>query len=385
MPKMLRFLCCLLSFSLLLPLWCIPTDAETAPPSVSAQSAVLLDPEHGIVLWEKNGSTPLPIASTTKIMTALVALNSLPVNTVVRISSEAVGVEGSSVYLTEGEKLTLEELLYALLLESANDAAVAIALAVSGSIPKFAEEMNRTAQELGLKNTRFQNPHGLPAEEHYASAADLARITAVAMEDPLFAKIVATPKATISHGGKQGVRLLLNHNKMLHLYNGAVGVKTGFTKKSGRCLVSAAERDGVRLIAVTLNAPDDWNDHTALLDYGFSVMRSTVLCRPHEVLLQIPLVNATTNALNVSNPEGITVSLPQGHPEIKVTVEAPRFLFAPVKEGDRVGTVIYKSDLDGDGIAECIGATPLLAQTDATQQKPKKTFWQWLLSLFGCE
>lgn len=384
MPKTLRFLCCLLSLSLLLPLCQIPINAEPATPSVSAQSAVLLDLDHGMILWEKNGNTPLPIASTTKIMTALVALNSLPMSTVVKITSEAVGVEGSSIYLTEGEKLTLEELLYALLLESANDAAVAIALAVSGSIPKFAEEMNRTAEALGLRNTHFQNPHGLPAEEHYASAADLARITMAAMENPLFAKIVATPKATISHSGKQGVRLLLNHNKMLHLYNGAIGVKTGFTKKSGRCLVSAAERDGVRLIAVTLNAPDDWNDHTAMLDYGFSVMRSTVLCRPHEVLLQIPLVNATANALNVSNPEGITVALPINHPEIKMTVEAPRFLFAPVKAGDRVGTVLYRSDLDGDGIAECIGTAPLLAQTDATQQKTKKTFWQWLLSLFGC-
>ncbi len=355
--------------------------AEIAP-SVSAHSAIVIEAEHGTVLWEKNADLPLPIASTTKIMTALVVSEKLSPDVAVKIPPEAVGVEGSSVYLVEGERLTVKELLYALLLESANDAAVALAIAACGSVPSFAEEMNHKAEELRLEKTHFQNPHGLPSEDHYATAHDLAVITQAALKNKLLAEIVATEKATIPHGGKEGVRLLINHNKLLQLYEGAVGVKTGFTKKSGRCLVSAAERGGVKLIAVTLNAPDDWKDHAAMLDYGFSQIISTVLCRGHEGLMLIPVVNATASHVAVSNAESLSASLPKGHPPVKQIVEAPRFLYAPVKAGDEVGRLVFQCDLNGDGRAETIGAVPLTVQSDVAQ-KQKISLWRRILSLLG--
>ena len=183
-------------------------------------------------------------------------------------------MEGSSVYLAQDEVLTLKELLYALLLESANDAAVAIAMAVDGSVDAFADRMNRYAAQLGLKDTHFVNPHGLDDDAHYTTARELALITRAALENPDFREIVSTQKTVIPLRGSEGVRLLLNHNRLLREYDGCIGVKTGFTKKTGRCLVSAAERDGVMLIAVTLGAPDDWNDHRRVSEGRSAVSRS---------------------------------------------------------------------------------------------------------------
>ena len=246
---------------------CLPVSAEpvSGTPTVSSQSAVLMDARYGLVLFEKDADRRLPMASTTKIMTALTALANAAPETVIRTAPEAVGVEGSSVYLSEGEELTLEQLLYALLLQSANDAAAAIAVGVGGSIAEFADLMNAQAQRLGLTDTHFANPHGLDADGHYTTARELAVITREALSHPLIRKIVGTRRATIPQGENPDARLLVNHHRLLRTYPDAIGVKTGFTKKSGRCLVSAAERDGVTLIAVTLNAPDDWRDHTAML------------------------------------------------------------------------------------------------------------------------
>ena len=208
-------------------------------------------------------------------MTALVVCELIPLDQAVSIPKNAVGTEGSSVYLQEGEILTIKELLAALLLESANDAAAALAIVTAGSIENFAKKCNEKAAELGLKSSNFTNPHGLYDENHYTTAYDLAIITAYALKEPTIREIVATKKLQIPLGITehnpfgQGTRYLKNHNKMLSTYEGAIGVKTGFTKKSGRCLVSAAEKNGLTLIAVTLNAPDDWKDHTAMLDFGF--------------------------------------------------------------------------------------------------------------------
>jgi D-alanyl-D-alanine carboxypeptidase len=229
----------------------------TPSPSVSARSAIVVEAETGRVIWAKNAHVSLPMASTTKIMTALVALENADPEKTVSIPPDAVGVEGSSVYLYEDERLRLEDLLYAMLLESANDAAAAIAIEVGGSIEGFSEMMNAKAEELGLERTSFANPHGLDDPEHYTTAAELARIAVAAMKNESFCNIVSTYKKTIPLNETEGVRLLINHNKMLSRYDGAVGIKTGYTKKSGRCLVSAAERDHVKLICVTLNAPDD--------------------------------------------------------------------------------------------------------------------------------
>lgn len=177
--------------------------------------------------------------------------------------------------------------------------------------------------------------------------------------------------------------MLLNHNKLLRSYEGAIGVKTGFTKRSGRCLVSAAERDGARLIAVTLNAPDDWRDHTSLLDFGFSRMETVRLCDAHQVCMPLSVVRGNAEAVFISNPQALTVAIPKDHAPITRVVEAPRFLFASVEAGDEVGQLVFFCDLNGDGRQEIIGETPLIAQGSVERNPPKKSFWQWLCALFG--
>ena len=234
------------------------TEQNSLPtPDVSAKSAILIEASTGEVIWSENPDQRLPMASTTKIMTALVAIESGDVKRTVSISPLAVGVEGSSVYLYANEKMTLEDLIYAMLLESANDAAAAIAIEVGGSIEGFADMMNERASSLGLSNTHFENPHGLDGETHYTTARELAIIAREAYSNEILKGIFSTYKKTIPLNETEGVRLLINHNKLLKSYDGATGIKTGFTKKSGRCLVSAAERDGLEFIAVTLNAPND--------------------------------------------------------------------------------------------------------------------------------
>ena len=244
--------------------------------SVSARSAALYDPASKCFLYTKNADTRLPMASTTKIMTALVAIENADLDKSVSISDDAIGTEGSSLYLKRGESMTMRELLMGLMLRSANDAAAAIAYEISGSIEAFAEKMNEKAYQIGALNTNFTNPHGLDDSSHYTTAKDLAIIAAEALRNETFLNIVSTKKYIIKNSDGEA-RLLTNHNKLLNLYDGAIGVKTGFTKKSGRCLVGAAERDGTRLISVTINAPDDWNDHKALFDYGFLKLKSVPL------------------------------------------------------------------------------------------------------------
>lgn len=385
MSVSLRFLSLAVAAVLLARLFILYPSAElSSAPSVSAHSAVLLDAELGTVLYAKDADTRHPMASTTKVMTALVALEQMAPDTQICISPDAIGTEGSSIYLTEGEQLTLEQLLYALLLESANDAAVAIAIGIAGSVEQFAELMNRKAADLGLTDTQFRNPHGLDAEGHYTTAYELALIARAALQNKLILKMVSTRKATIPHDGIDGVRLLVNHNKMLRLYDGSIGVKTGYTKKSGRCLISAAERNGVRLIAVTLNAADDWNDHTALLDYGFSLRESVSLCEANSIVFTVPVVGGENTSVIVSNPQALCRSLPKRHPEIQQTLELPRFLYAPVCDGETVGRAVFRCDLDGDGTAEIIGETRMTVQCGVRQAvPPKKSFWQWICSLFG--
>ncbi len=374
--------------SLLISPLTLPSGAQTgeispAKPTVSAESAILIEAESGRVIYEKQSDKPLPMASTTKVMTALVALSLASPETVITVSPLAVGIEGSSIYLTAGEKLTLEELLYALLLESANDAAAAIATGLCGSIEEFANEMNRKAEALGLKSTHFTNPHGLDDEEHYTTAEELAIIAKKALENDLIATIVATGKASIpSPEGARG-RLLINHNKLLRLYQGCIGVKTGYTKRSGRCLVSAAERDGVRLIAVTINAPDDWSDHKSLYDYGFPLFEAVTLCQKEDFRIPLALVGGVEAYVLVSNPSDLTVTLPSSHGKISPVIELDRFEFAPVQAGTVQGRVVYLCDTDGDGTEEKIAECPLIAAYDVEKRPQKKGFWQWLLSLFG--
>lgn len=237
-------------------------------PQISANCAALIDGRTGEILYEKNAGQRSLIASTTKIMTGLLVCESGQPDTEVLIPEEAVGVEGSSMYLKTGERLTRQELLYGMMLHSGNDAALALAISISGSETAFVQQMNLRARALGLTQTHFANPHGLDSGENYSTACDLAQLTRAAMQNARFRAVVSTK--TISCGG----RTLTNHNKLLWRYEGCIGVKTGYTKHAGRILVSAAERESGMLIAVTIADPDDWRDHAALLDYGFAVLGS---------------------------------------------------------------------------------------------------------------
>ena len=222
-----------------------------------------MHPETGTVLYEKNADERLGIASTTKIMTALVVLEHCALDEPVEILPEYTAVEGSSMYLRAGETYTVEELLYGLMLVSGNDAAVALACHTAGSVAAFADRMNDKARALGMTNSAFQNPNGLDADGHYSTARDMAKLTCAAMENETFRTIVST-RSTVVNG-----KTLVNHNRLLRSYDGAVGVKTGYTKTTGRTLVSCAQRGTTQFVCVTLSDPDDWNDHTHLLDWAF--------------------------------------------------------------------------------------------------------------------
>ena len=239
--------------------------AVTEAVEVSAAAAVLMDADSGRLLYDKNGEKRMLIASTTKLMTALVALEQGGLQQEITVTGGHMA-EGSSMYLRPGEKLTLETLLYGLLLSSGNDAALAVTECMGGAVP-FVARMNEKAAELGMENTHFANPNGLDDEAHYSTAEDMAKLAATAMDDPVLRRVASTRTARI------GGRTLTNHNKLLSRVEGCVGLKTGYTRAAGRTLVSCAERDGVRLVAVTLQDGDDWNDHASLYEQGFRVLR----------------------------------------------------------------------------------------------------------------
>ena len=336
--------------------------------ALSASSAILIDADSGNVLYEKNAFGIRPMASTTKIMTAVVAIENYELNSVIIIPKESIGVEGSSVYLCEGERLTLRQLLYALMLSSANDAATAIAIFCAGSVEAFADMMNETAERLCLTGTHFDNPHGLDSESHYTTAYDLAMLAAYAIKIPEFREIVSTGRYHIPLCGVENGRLLINHNKLLGSYDGIIGIKTGFTKKSGRCLVSAAERNGATLIAVTLNAPDDWNDHRIMLDHGFENYRNVELT---EDVTDLPLHIISGNAITLpcAPREKLSVLLPTEHGTVTCRIEMERFAYAPVEKGETVGRIIYLCD------GKEIASSEIVTLEGTELKKQKYTIW----------
>lgn len=307
---------------------------------LSARSAALYEPTTGTFLYEKEADRRLPMASTTKIMTAIVAIENCDLKEEVQIPNEAVGIEGSSIYLREGDVLTVEDLLYSLLLQSANDAAVALALKVSGDIAGFTDLMNSKAIELGIRDTHFDNPHGLHSKSHYTTAHDLAIIAAYALENPIFKKITSTYKYTFMLSGNS--RTVVNHNKLLNSYDGTIGVKTGFTKNSGRCLVSAAERDGVKMIAVTLNAPDDWRDHTSLLDYGLSAYEAIPLSEIADTQFRIGVMDSDIEEVTATilGASDIKLIRKRGGEEFSAKVDIKPYAVAPIKQGDKLGEIV---------------------------------------------
>ena len=279
----------------------LPASAAEAP-SVSAQAAVLYDPLSGAVLYEKNGGEVLPMASTTKIMTALLAFESGQADAVVEVTAEMVAVEGSSMGLAAGDRLTLGSIARGMMMASGNDGANAIALFLGGSAEGFASLMNARAAEIGLENTRFVTPSGLDAEGHGTTAYDMALLGAEAMRCADFAETVGAVSQTVEFLSPEKTVRYDNHNRLLQLYSDCTGIKTGFTKKAGRCLVSSAERGGAQLICVTLNAPDDWNDHIALFEYGFSQLETRAIT-PDGTLYAVPVVGGAASSV-VCRAEG---------------------------------------------------------------------------------
>ena len=363
---------CLIWSRILSVLFCVPSFAD-GNVTVSAKSAILLECSSGSVLFEKNADERLPMASTTKIMTALVAIEKCPLDRIVTATSVSCGIEGSSIYMREGEKFTMEELLYALLLASANDAACLIAEEVAGDIPSFAEMMNSKAAELGLSDTHFSNPHGLDAEDHYTSAYDLARLASAALSSPVFRTIVSTYRKNIGSG--ENTRHLLNHNRLLKMYDDALGVKTGYTRSSGRCLVSAAERDGVMLVAVTLSDPDDWRDHTLLLDHGFERCSHVTLAAEGSISKDLCCVGGDRSFVRCANRDRLDTVLPSDHGEIKTEIHLPHFLWASVSEGECVGEAVFTCD------GKELGRLPLYAENSSEFVK-KQSFFSKIIDLY---
>ena len=314
----------------------LPVFAQTAAPAVSAGCCVVMDADTGALLWSRHPDNPGLMASTTKIMTAWLACRAGELERPVTVPAEAVGVEGSSLYLKEGEVLTRRELLLGTMLQSGNDAALALAIDVAGSEAAFVDRMNRTARELGLQNTHYANPHGLDQEGNYSTARDLALLTARALEDPEFRRAAGARTARLP-----GNRLLTNHNRLLWLCPGCIGVKTGYTRAAGRLLVSAAERMGRTLICVTVNDPNDWQDHMALYDWAFGGYEIRTVARAGAPLLRAP------GGGTLIAQAGLELALAPG--------EEPRLVFVPglasdLLPGAEAGAV--RVLLNGKAVAE---------------------------------
>ena len=371
----------LLAALLLLPL---PTARAANEPGVSAQSAILISGDDGTVIFEKNAHERLAMASTTKIMTALLTLEEAERagDPVIDITEEMVRVEGSSMGLQAGNRLTLTNLTSRMLLASGNDAANAAALYLGESQEGFAKLMNARAREIGMEETNFVTPSGLDDDEHYSTAYDMALLGREAMMNDEFARIAGSSALQVEFIEPEQRVSYTNHNKLLRIYDGCIGIKTGFTKKAGRTLVSAARREGTTLIAVTLNAPDDWDDHTAMFDYGFETVK-TVQMGGEALPETLPVAGSDKQGVTLRMGQRLSMTLPIEQAQgVESRVLLPRFLYAPVLAGERVGRVQY---LMG---GEEIYSVPIIASEEAgALELPERSGWErftdWVMGLFG--
>lgn len=348
---------------------------------VSAQSAVLMTADTGTVLYEKDAFSQRPMASTTKIMTALLTLEEGERlgDPVIQITEEMVAVEGSSMGLQAGDEISLSNLAAGMLLASGNDAANAAAIYLAGSLEGFVELMNQRAVEIGMEHTHFVTPSGLDGESadgrgHYSTAYDMALLAREALQNEQFRELCSSASYAVDFVQPVKRVTYTNHNKLLSQYEGCVGVKTGYTKQAGRCLVSAAERDGALLIAVTLDAPDDWKDHTVMLDYGFSQVEPFSLDGT-AVSGTVPVVGSEQDSVSFSGRQGNTISLPLGESaHVTSQVYLPAFVYAPVKAGDKVGEIRWYWD------GKLLGTVSLIANQSAQIQTREPGVWA---RLFG--
>lgn len=307
--------------------------------TVSAKACILIEAATGRILFEKNAQEKLPMASTTKIMSTLLTIESGDLDSEFMVNNQAIHVEGSSMGLQENDIVTKRALCYGMLLPSGNDAANASAVAVAGSISEFAKLMNERAEEIGMTRTCFVTPSGLEGTGHGSSAYDMALLTREALRNETFRGICSQATAVVKFGNPPYERRLYNSNKLLRMYDGIIGVKTGFTDEAGRCLVSACERDGMTLICVTLNDPADWNDHMQLYDYGFSQVSPVTLEVPE---ISQKLVNSTEESVRLVLEQPVVIgTIQQDISEISYQVMLAPFSYAPVKAGDELGRLEY--------------------------------------------
>ncbi|MGN0613804.1 MAG: D-alanyl-D-alanine carboxypeptidase family protein [Porcipelethomonas sp.] len=345
---------------------------ESSQPEVSAKACVLIEEKTGKILYEKNSGEKLPMASTTKIMTTLLCLESGGLDDYFVVDSQAIRVEGSSMGLKEGDAVTKRALCYGMLLPSGNDAANAAAVKIGGSIEKFAEMMNERAAEIGMTRTCFVTPSGLEGEGHGSSAYDMALLAREALKNPDFCEICSQQTAKVCFGNPPFDRWLKNTNKLLGMYEGVKGVKTGFTDEAGRCLVSACERDGVSLICVTLNDKNDWDDHMKVYDYGFSLIKPLELSSDETFSLKI--AGGTKDEISVK-PEGKVLIGDDGDMTGGISSEIilPAFAYAGIKQGETVGELVWYYD------GRSVGSVPLKAAENAeydSGQAEDKTFFE---------
>lgn len=316
---------------------------------VSAKACIMIEAVTGNVIYEKNSHDRLPMASTTKIMTTILSLESGDLDTQFTVDSNAIKVEGSSMGLLEGDIVTKRALCYGMMLPSGNDSANATAIKLGGSFENFAKMMNDKAKQIGMNDTLFVTPSGLDEGGHCSTAYDMALLTRYALKNPDFREICGTYTAQVSFGNPPYDRWLKNSNKLLNMYDGVIGVKTGFTDDAGRCLVSACERDGVTLIVVTLNAPNDWNDHMSLYDYGFSQVS---MQSPTNENFEVNLVGASKDTLSLERSAEVLLPNVVGcSADYKTKVYLNEFEYAPISKGETLGRVEYL--LDGEVVSTC--------------------------------
>jgi len=355
--------------------------ADSAPastgPQIVGEAAVVINGNNGQTLFAKDPYKRMYPASTTKTLTAIIALENSNLTDLVTVPSEACNIEGSAIGLHEGEKITMEDLLYALMLNSGNDVAVAIAHYVGGSVNGFVDLMNKKAAQLGTVDSHFNNPNGLPDPNHYSTAYDLAIITRYAMQNPEFRKIVGTKTKNIERENPEAQTYLLNHNKMLWQYEGAVGVKTGYTDAAGQCLIAAAFRQNRELIAVVLNSKGSsiWDDAKVLLDYGFIEFNTVSITDTAEYVTDAPVKYGVSSTVPVITGHSLTIDFPWNKPvEIRREVKIKEEISAPVEAGEKLGELVFFN-----GKQE-IGRVDLVSQR-AVQKKLFAGWWTWLLAV----
>ncbi len=340
----------------------------------SARAHVLMDADTGIILSENNKDEKLKMASTTKIMTTLLALEAAEKeDSSVTFSKEMIA-EGSSMYLKIGDKVRLSDLASGMMMASGNDAANAVALTLSRNFEGFASLMNNRAESIGMENTHFVTPSGLDDDKHYSTAFDMALLMAEAMKNKSFCEISSSSSRTVEFLYPEDKETTYyNHNRLLKLYEYCTGGKTGYTKAAGRCLVTSAEKDGIRLIAVTFDAPNDWADHKALYEYGFSLYTETEPEIENKDF-KVKLSGGKAEFFTATADERVTLSLPANRiPDIKTNIYLPSFVFAPVSKGDIVGKITYT--LDGRELA-----CTYLKANETVSEKPQPNFFARLIS-----